>query len=212
MKILSIAMLLLSVFVTGKAQAVPIIEFIDNGRTTIVNIDGQKTEWLDLTETLDISFNDITADLADSVLDETLTETSDFSTGWRYAEIFEVQLMAFNFFADPSGTPVIDESTMFDFIELFGNTLDDVGNGALATMGMSGTDAPGVTDSVAAIQFIGGQAAEIVDWIWDKDTPLAGGSWLIRDYSASVGSVSAPASIALFVFGLMGIHFRRKNA
>ncbi|MDO6718137.1 hypothetical protein Q4575_01925 [Psychrosphaera sp. 1_MG-2023] len=211
MKILSIAMLL-CILVTGKAQAVPIVEFIDNGRTTITNIEGQMTEWLDLTETLDISFNDITADLADSVLDDTLSETSEFSTGWRYAQMFEIQIMAFNFFADISGTPILNESNMFDFIQLFGNTLDDVGNGALATMGMSGTDVAGVPGEIEAVQFIGGAAPEMVDWVWDKDTPLAGGSWLIRDYTPVFAAVSAPASIALFVFGLMGIHYRRKNA
>lgn len=214
MRFISVTLFTAALFLSSAVSA-SILEFIDNGRTTIVNDYGNFTEWLDLTETQNSSFNDIENDLMDGNLSTTLMESGEIADGWRYASIQDVEYLLFLYFFDPiSGVPELTAAKFADFVSLFGDTVKayapSQSTSPLGLMGLTNTDDPADDTAVVAVQVFASSQTIIPDWQWFKADAIAtGGSWLIRDYQ--VTNVSAPASIGLFLLALAGIGYRRKK-
>jgi hypothetical protein len=106
-----------------------LIDFVDNGRTTIDKTNSQNwLEWLDLTETRNRSFTDVSNDISDGLL--TLTNTNnDLAAGWRYASADEVVGLFNNYFNSPENilieqyiTTGFEPTEIESFISMFGDT------------------------------------------------------------------------------------------
>jgi len=190
------------------------IDFVDNGRTTIDKSDENNwLEWLDLTETLARSYNDVSTDLLDGHVDLDGTDVV-LETGWRYATADEVAAMFNSFFSDPdpivnnmSGIVALPEATAF--LDLFGDTFAASFNlqGQFWSYGITGTEADGNSSARQATYvspFEGG--AFNTSWLFSDNVQQAdGGSWLVRN----VQEVPEPST---FVLLLAGVVFAARRA
>lgn len=218
MKFFTILVCILSLTVTAQSNAA-IIDFTDNGDTTSVNNNGQVTEWLDLSITTGLSFDDVTGFLIDDNLDEVIADP-ELAAGWRIASLSEVIAMTNQYFGvwdSLTSQLVFDYSTttITSFINLFG---DNFAGGIFASTGI-GFSTQGFTSDIfdndpavrAAVQILGAGRNEVKqDWnVFSNGRDDSVGAWLVRDISP-IEHANAPASIALFVLAIMVMLNRRR--
>lgn len=211
MKFFKILVCVLSLVVASQSNAA-IIDFTDNGDITVVNDNGQVTEWLDLTITTDLSFDDVDGFLADGSLDEVIAD-SELAAGWRIASLAEVIAMTnlyFGVWDNVLNQIVFDysESTISSFINLFGDTFEGAAllppGMVFSTQGFTNDDV-GAT-SKAAVQILGfGRNQVVHNWsVFPDGQDASVGAWLVREPS-QLGLVNAPASLALFILAITGM-------
>lgn len=212
---------------SGLARASP-IQFLDSGRTTVDTKTG--LEWLDVTETVNRSYLDVSSELS--------TAGSPLGLeGWRYATRRDFEVLVSNFF-DVTYTggsfSINSDSAVVSFISLFGNTWNVYcAHVACAIDGIEGNSDGFLAD---VVPYRGLPALEIYQGIVTDPVPdpanpsgivenqvyrLATttswgvGSWLVRgEYLPGNGVSQAmpePVPLSLLGIGLFGLHLSRRK-
>jgi hypothetical protein len=183
-------------------------------------------EWLDLTQSLNLSFSDVSIELG----------VGGNFEGWRYATKLELDTLLFNYTGTASfvsGLTFYDHNSLDGLVDLLGNTIDsfyiskfgvslDAYHNLLEnsyvdqTFGFLSNAYPGNLD----LHYLG----ELYDWGFDptylsnQDKFLTTSTYNINDSSGFIGSylvrtVPEPAVLILFLIGMAGLRFaRRKRA
>ena len=233
LKILGISTVLCTLSIN--ANAIP-VDFIDNDTTTIDLSSG--LEWLDLTETLGRSYNDVYSDIT------TDGGQFDVADGWRHATKEEFISLVNRWF-DPSvafdGSFIhyadlgVNETNtdINEFITVFGDTIYSYYYevGAWDSSRYDFNEGEGYSAGFLAIEDDNVQRSGIVaDWeryyrwtFYDEEDNIKTldlhynhnhpyrnyGHYLVRDYS--VAAVPIPAALPLFLTGLIGLGALRRR-
>ena len=108
------AFLWIGLIISPAASALDLSRFLDNDLTTIDTVTG--LEWLDITESVNLSYNDVAAEL----------NTGGMFEGYRYANTAEIENL-FDAFGLPQTSPDNDPDPTngYIFINLFGQTNEE---------------------------------------------------------------------------------------
>ncbi len=201
-----------AMLVNGVAAAAPVDfgnGFVDFGwYTEVTYSDGSVLHWIDVTETVGRSFNDVSNQLAT----DNAAVGQDTTGGWRYASGTEVSLMVGTWVGDGLALDFRDSSSgpyaMHELVPLLGYTYSDSSN--WETLGLT-SDTLSVFHELAVIAHYG----TAFDDYYNENNRLREptesepffGSFLVRDAS----SVPSPATLPLLLSGLAGLAWVRRR-
>lgn len=200
------------------AYALDLSRFIDNDRTTIDTVTG--LEWLDVTESLNLSYDDVAVEF----------NTGGMFEGYRYASTIETEEL-FNAFElpQPSGSDP-DPTGGYSFISLFGQTneIHNMDFDRIATLAMA---APYYYPTgVALMPYWGVEVTEQPRYgvgpithtrkdpralLTSRSSPIIG-SFLVRDSNSShavpeIDGSTAPLALAMLSLLYLVRRERRKS-
>ena len=198
------------------AYALDLSRFLDNNRTTVDTVTG--LEWLDLTESLNLSYNDVAAQLS----------TGGMFEGYRYANTTEMEDL-FNAFTLPQVPPDVDHDPTagYSFINLFGQT-NEIHNRDFDRISSFGMSAPYYYPTGAALMPLWG--VQVTDQprygigpststyrepraILPSSSEPYIGSFLVRDSNSSHAVPEIDGSTTPLALGLLSLLclLRREN-
>lgn len=196
---------ILGIFASSASAALMSADFLSSGDGLLTVDSGTGLEWLDMTQTLNQSYNSVIAGY------------NGYTTtyGFRYATAAEVT----TFFTN-AGIPVIDQTTALNYqaanVAPANALIALIGTGDPIFMDAIIADlATASNHRVAVIQGIPNLASatstmvctQCGTWSADAIEPRIG-SFLVR---ASSSQVPAPATLALIGLGLAGIRYQRRK-
>lgn len=163
-------------------------------------------DWLDLSETLNLSYDDVVAEMANGGNYE----------GWRYATKEEVMLLWENFGvqSDYFHTNNQEYMNFLNTVSLLGNTLGDTSEiYDYGVLGLTGTVNSNYEDAVFSFSvghlttndYATKHYSNATNWFYMNEPILGAGSYLVR-------SVPIPTAVWLFGSALVGlVSFKRKK-